>query len=168
MTDIISIRILSLSVISFSSPIFSGYKTLSPSQYSYSPHLTKSLPILLFFFSSYTCRPLQVPLSQACQGNCLPLLLQFFNQVIQTLVIHTSLTMHPSLLPVSKTIVLSFKSHFSSSSLYWDDQLPHPPFSSKPLLSVEKLCLSSVLYWLLIPSPRPLSFFSVNVVLAAF
>ena len=166
MTDIISIRILSLSVISFSPPIFSGYKTLSPSQYSYSPHLTKSLPILLFFFSS--CRPLQVPLSQACQGNCLPLLLQFFNQVIQTLVIHTSLTMHPSLLPVSKTIVLSFKSHFSSSSLYWDNQLPHPPFSSKPLLSVEKLCLSSVPYRLLIPSPRPLSFFSVNVVLAAF
>ena len=41
MTDIISIRILSLSVISFSSPMFCGYKTLSPSQYSYSSsHLT--------------------------------------------------------------------------------------------------------------------------------
>ena len=41
MTDIINIRILSLSVISFSSPIFSGYKTLSPSQYSHSSsHLT--------------------------------------------------------------------------------------------------------------------------------
>lgn len=118
MTDIINIRILSLSVISFSSPIFSGYKTLSPSQY-------------LFFFSSYTC-PLQVPLSQVYQGDCLPLLLQFFNQVSQTLVIHTSLAMHPSLLPVSKTIVLSFKSHFSLS-LYWD-------FNSHIFLSLPSLC----------------------------
>lgn len=41
MTVIISIRILSLSVISFSSPIFYGYKILSPSRYSYSSsHLT--------------------------------------------------------------------------------------------------------------------------------
>ena len=149
MTDIISIRILSLSVISFSSPMFSGYKTLSPSQYSYSSHLTL---VVLYRYHFHRFVKMTVSLS-------------FLSFSIKS-VRHWPCI--PSLLPVSKTIVLSFESHFSSSSLYWDIKLPHLPFSSKPLLSVENLCLSSMLYWLLIPSPRPLSFLSVNVVLAAF